>query len=98
RGTTRIRFQVIEPHNTHLLAHRIHQPLPAADVEETGATLSVRDWPQGEPRLIPREDWCFGREEAGTVVPDPEHVHYPSGFELGKIYEVIYTTERAPIA
>jgi len=31
------------------------------------------------------------------IVPDPNHVYLTTGFEPGKIYEVIYTTTSVPV-
>jgi hypothetical protein len=97
-GTTIVRFQPNEHRRSKLLADRVHQPLPAADVDEAGAQLTVRETELGEATVIPRDQWRFAREENGQAVTDPTHVYMGSGFEPGRIYEVIYTTERAPIA
>jgi hypothetical protein len=98
-GTTRVRFQVGTTGNTRVLAHRGHRPLPAADVNQADAVMYERDWTYDEPpREIPRDRWRFAREENGELVPDPERVYYESGFELGKVYEIIYTTNHAPVA
>ena len=68
--------------NTRLLANREHQPYPAADLDDPGAMLLVRDWEDGTDSVIPRSQWHF---------PDAEHVTLDSGFQPGKIYYVIYT-------
>ena len=69
----------------------------AADVDEAGAALTVRDFDDDAPRVIPRDRWRFAREEGGEVVPDGEHFWLADGFEPGKIYELVYTTDRAPV-
>ncbi|HMM40491.1 MAG TPA: alpha/beta hydrolase domain-containing protein [Thermomicrobiales bacterium] len=96
-GQTVLRFQPSLAHHTHLLADRIHQPYPAADPDEAGATLTVRDFDDDEPRVIPRDRWRFAREEGDEIVPDREHFWLADGFEPGKIYELVYTTDRAPV-
>ena len=55
--------------------------------------LTVRDHRDAPRRVIPRERWQFAREEAGNPVPSRAHVFMPSGFEAGKIYEVVYLSE-----
>lgn len=97
RGMTVVRFQSNVAHYVHLLADRVHQPYPAADPEEREAALTVRDWEDDEPRAIPRELWRFAQVSSGQVVPDREHIWLEPGFEPGKIYELTYTTDRAPV-
>jgi len=97
RGTTICHFQPNFAHHSHLLADRVHHPYPAADQDDPGAVLAVRDYEDGEPRVIPREQWRFGRATNGQVVPDREHVYLEGGFEPGKIYELTYTTDFAPV-
>jgi hypothetical protein len=80
-----------------LLSDRGHHAYPAADLDEPDATLTVRDQPDGPPTLIPRDRWCFARVVNGTVVPDACHVHLDGGFEKGRLYQVIYTAEGAPV-
>ncbi|HRA32721.1 MAG TPA: alpha/beta hydrolase domain-containing protein [Thermomicrobiales bacterium] len=96
-GQTVLRFQPSVAHHTHLLADRVHHPYPAADVDEAGAALTVRDFDDDAPRVIPRDRWRFAREEGGEVVPDGEHFWLADGFEPGKIYELVYTTAHAPV-
>ena len=57
----------------------------------------MRDHPEGESTEIPRSLWRFAREADGRVVPSDEHIYLESGFEPGRIYSVIYTTEGAPV-
>src|SRR5262245_51673377 len=47
-----------------LLSDRGHIPYPAADLDERGALLTVRDQPDGPPTTIPRERWRFARLDA----------------------------------
>ncbi|MBT6276171.1 MAG: hypothetical protein HOI95_18810, partial [Chromatiales bacterium] len=61
--------------------------------------LLVRDYEDGDDRVIDPAQWRFAREmDDGTVVEDSEHVYLSSGFEVGKLYQLVYTTDRAPIA
>lgn len=61
------------------------------------AQLTVRDHLDTPRRIIPRNLWQFARVEDGRVVSDPGAIHLPSGFEPGKIYEVVYPAEGAPV-
>lgn len=53
-------------------------------------TLSVRDSVEGPRRTIPRGQWEFTPEATG--------VRLGSGFEPGKIYEVVYKAQDPPLA
>jgi hypothetical protein len=50
------------------------------------------------PRLIPREDWQFGRVENGKVVFDPDWVTMKDGFKPGMVYQVTYESSNPPVA
>ena len=64
-------------------------PADAKDVAQ--AVLSVRDGPDGPRRVLPRTDWRFASLDKQRVPHfDPRHVYLPSGFQPGKLYEVIY--------
>ncbi|MDA0353710.1 MAG: alpha/beta hydrolase domain-containing protein [Chloroflexi bacterium] len=91
----------IRPHveeRTRLLANRIHIPYLAADLEQPDAALLVRDWEDGPASELPRSSWRFAREvDGGGVEPSREHVYLESGFVPGKIYELVFETEGAPV-
>ncbi len=98
-GETMVEIRPNERATTRLLADRIHRPLPAAPGEQLDARLLVRDWEDGEDTLIPRSRWRFARETpTGTVEPSAEHVWLEGGFEPGRIYQLVYQTDRAPVA
>ena len=97
RGEVIVEIQPNFAERTRLLANRIHRPYRTADVDDPDARLLVRDHPYGDNTEIPRSSWRFAREEDGRVVPSNEHVYLESGFEPGRIYSVIYTTEGAPV-
>ncbi len=42
---------------------------------------------------MPRDQWRFAREEDGQVVESNEHIYMASGFEAGKIYELVYNAK-----
>src|SRR2546430_9468921 len=47
-------------------------------------SLTVRDWREGARRPVPRGDWH---------IQDRTRVVMPAGFEMGKIYELVYTAQ-----
>ena len=91
-GKIMCQFQGNEPTQVFLLADRDHLPNPAADPEETDATLTVRDLPNSPATPIDRSQWSFVRVEDEDVEPQHSHVYMPSGFEPGRIYQLVYTT------
>ncbi|MBW2622109.1 MAG: hypothetical protein JRD68_04330 [Deltaproteobacteria bacterium] len=98
KGKTIVEIRPNTLEYTRLLANRIHKPYPAFDLTEQEATLLVRDFDNDEARLIPRSDWRFARKTENGIEPSRKHVYLKTGFEPGKIYQVIYTTEGAPVA
>ena len=97
-GQTMVEIRPSAPVCCWLLADRNHRPLPAADLEQHDAVLYVREFEDGEDRVIPRERWRFARERDGRVLPCAEHVYLDGGFTPGCIYQLVYLTDRAPIA
>ncbi|MHB8645279.1 MAG: alpha/beta hydrolase domain-containing protein [Thermomicrobiales bacterium] len=96
QGQILIQFQPNERSYNRLLADRIHQPYPAADVDDPDAVLTVRDWP-GSPRTtIPRDQWRFARGGKDPA-PDETHLWLSTEFQPGKVYEVVYRTRRCPV-
>jgi len=72
------------------LGDRLFFPYKAADPNDPGNTLTERSLANGPRRLIPRSDWRFA--------PDRGAVEKASGFEAGKIYEVVYRSQDPPVA
>jgi len=97
RGQTAIEIRPHRPERTRLLANRVHVPYPAADLEQADARLLVRDWEDGPDTELPRSAWRFARETEGGVQPSGEHVFLESGFVPGKIYQLVYEAEGAPV-
>ena len=79
------------------LADRYHLKNSAADEAELEAELMVQDQPNGTPRIIDREKWSLVRVEDSEVEPDASHVHLQGGFELGRIYKLVYTAKGSRI-
>jgi Alpha/beta hydrolase domain len=97
RGQVYTQLQTPTPQPHLLLSDRGHVPYAAADLDEREARLTVRDQPDGLVTPIPRERWRFARAENGRIVPDPGHVHLDGGFEPGRLYQITYTAEGAPV-
>ncbi len=97
RGQVVVEMRPNVTETTRLLANRVHRPYPAADTEEAGAMLLVRDYEDGADTTIERSRWRFAREVDGRVEPSDQHVYLESGFVPGRIYNVVYTTEGAPV-
>ena len=93
-GIVRSDITVDVPTKTIPLGHRVGTSqavgYPPANPNDMGNTLSVRDDPLGTRTFIPHARWRFGRAEGDSVVPDSTSVYMASGFEAGKIYEVVY--------
>ena len=96
-GRIAIGFQPHAVTYTHTLADRQHKPHPAADINEPGATLVVREYQDGPAELIPRDQWSFARLDGEEVVADSRYVYLASGFQPGKVYEVTYATTGADV-
>ncbi len=74
---------------------------PAASLDPREASLTRRRYPGDAPQPVDPSRWSFARLESGrgldgqgtelAVVPSDSHIHLPSGFEPGWIYELVYT-------
>ena len=90
-------FQLNAPSQVEFLSSRNHRAYTASDVSEQAAVMTVQEHEDGPEQIIPRDQWSFARLENGQLVPDSSHVHLTTGFEPGKVYQVIYTTTGAPV-
>lgn len=79
------------------LGHRGQKAQPAIEPDSAEYKLTVRDAVLGERRLIPRDQWRFARFVEGQAVPDPTRIYLKTGFEPGKIYEVVYRTQNPTV-
>lgn len=66
---------------------------PVARPQDPKLKLTVRDLTDGPRRVIARHRWSFAREDDGKPVASRNHVFMPSGFEPGRIYELVYKAE-----
>ncbi len=71
---------------------------PVAAPDDPRNTLTVRDAADGARRVIPRSRWRFAREIAGGLVPSDRHLHLDSGFQPGRIYELVYVGQDPVVA
>ncbi|MBI2684820.1 MAG: hypothetical protein HYX27_00775 [Acidobacteria bacterium] len=70
------------------LGDRTMKPYPVADPDAPGTQLYVRESPDGPRRVIPRSQWKFW---------DNTGVEMASGFQPGKLYDVVYTAKNPDI-
>ena len=96
-GRILCQFQANEPTQVFLLADRQHLPHPPAEANDPSATLTVRDHPNSPAEPIGRDRWSFVRVEDEQVEPEPSHVYMPSGFEPGRIYQLVYRARGSKI-
>lgn len=71
---------------------------PPIDLEASHYRLTAREGIFAARRLVPREDWQFGRMVDGRVVADPHFVTLKTGFKPGLTYEVMYESQNPPVA
>lgn len=81
-----------------MLSDRDHRPYAAVDMDEPGATLTVRDMPDLPPVAIDRDKWRFGQiDENGEYIADSNYVSLDGGFDKGGLYQIAYTTTGARV-
>ena len=97
RGLVRSDFVLTEKEVDHSLADRDHVAYPVVDPDSPDNVMTVRDSVEGPRRIVPRDQWGFGRDQEGRKVPDRTRVYMSGKFEPGKIYEVVYTAENPAV-
>jgi hypothetical protein len=97
-GLVRSDFVVTERAFDYSLGDRGHVAYAVVDPADPRNVLTVRDSAAGERRLIPRDQWQFGRLEDGRRVADSTRVYMAEGFEPNLIYEVVFVAGDPPIA
>lgn len=91
RGLVRADWVVDQPTSRVPLAHRDHIAYPPIEPQSPLHRLTARDGRNERPRVVPREQWRFasiGEEPAIEMI---------SGFEPGKIYELVYQSENPKV-
>jgi len=98
-GLVRADHVFSKPAQVMPLAHRQHRPYRVADPDDARNVLTVRDQRLGARTEIARDRWRFARlDDDGAVLKDRRFVYLPSGFEPGRIYELVYVAERPAVA
>jgi hypothetical protein len=98
RGLVRSDFVIEAPAMSLPLAAMGHRAYPAAAPDDPRNQLTLRDGRDGKRSIVPRARWRFARDEKGVPVPDPTQLYLDGGFELGRIYELVYVAEDPPVA
>ena len=94
RGLVRAEFVPETRVRSFPLSDRNMEPAyPAIDLEDSDLKLTVRDLTDGPRKIVPRSHWRLAREENGKPVASSGHVFMASGFEPGRIYELVYAAE-----
>jgi hypothetical protein len=88
-GLVRADFVPSTRQTIHSLGDRNHIPYPVLDPGDDVVRLTVRDRADSPRRVVPRDRWRFSRD--GTAV------EMESGFEPGRIYEVVYRAKDPPL-
>ncbi len=70
----------------------------AAAPDDARNVLTVRDSPHGARHLIARKDWSFAHLVNGQLTQSDRYFHLNSGFEKGKIYELVYVVQDPVVA
>jgi Alpha/beta hydrolase domain len=83
-GLVRSDWTVDRAPTTLPLAHRDHVAYPVADPQHPDNVLTVRAGRLAPREIVPRAQWRFD---------DPTHVHLASGFQPGRIYELVYRAQ-----
>lgn len=83
-GLVRAEFIFDQPGAIAELADRDHIAYKVLNPSDRSIQMTVRDRVDAPRKVVPRERWRF---------PDPQHVEMPGGFELGKLYEVVYRAQ-----
>jgi hypothetical protein len=71
---------------------------PAADLETSSASLTMRRYPWDEPVAISSDGFAFARFEDGEVIPDPRWLYVKEGFKPGWLYELVYIAKDPKVA
>ena len=97
-GLIRSDFVVNEKTIEHPLGHVIRGQIggteyACSDPDDRANVLTVRDAPLAERQIIPRGEWQFVESSTGKLGPGLRAIRLNSGFESGKIYEIIYRAQ-----
>jgi hypothetical protein len=88
-GVVRAEMVVDHKTTTQSVADRNHVPYPVLHPDDQALSLTVRDRVEGPRQTVPRSSWHI--EDGTKVVLD-------TGFEPGRLYELVYTAADPPVA
>ena len=83
-GLVRSEIVVDRKSTSESLADRNHIPYLVANPDDPGLTLTVRDRVTGPRRAVPRAEWR---------IEDRARIVLKTGFEPGRLYELVYKSE-----
>ena len=63
---------------------------PVISLDNSHASLTVRQYPWEKAKELPRSGWQFARYEGGKVIPDSTSLHIKEGFKPGWLYDLVY--------
>lgn len=89
QGIVRAEWTLERKETRHMVSDRNFKPYTLMNPDDPNLKLMVRDLVEGPRTTIPRGDWHV--ENGHTVVSN-------SGFEPGRIYELVYTSQNPPVA
>jgi hypothetical protein len=98
-GPTRSEFCVDHPGiaSLPLSGNEYTRSYAPVSFDGANATLTVRP-DRGEPRQrIPADSWSFAHAAGYEPSSSPAHIHYPDGFDVGHLYELVYTARDPPV-
>jgi hypothetical protein len=80
----------------HIIVGRVGgTEYPVANPDDPRNVLTVRDTPDGPRQTIPRSDWSFTAPSATAINGG---IHLSSGFQPGRIYELVYVVKDPVVA
>ncbi|HLK51331.1 MAG TPA: alpha/beta hydrolase domain-containing protein, partial [Bryobacteraceae bacterium] len=71
---------------------------PPLEPNNPAYRLTEREGLAAAPRLIPREEWQFGRMENGQMKFDANWITRKGGFRAGMTYQLTYESKNPPVA
>jgi hypothetical protein len=88
-GLVRAEIVVDRKSTAQSVADRNHRPYPVLHPDDPSLSLTVRDRVEGPRQTVPRAAWHI--ENGVNIVLN-------SGFEPGRLYELVYTAQDPPVA
>lgn len=83
----------------HIIVGRVGgTEYPVADAADPRNVLTVRDTPEGKRIEIPHSEWSFAKSADGRLTPSDRDIHLNSGFQPGRIYELVYVVKDPVVA